>query len=86
MGIILTIIIGFFVGLFARALVPGKSISGFIMTTLLGVAGALVGRLIGAGTGLYAEGQPPGFFMSLLGAMIILFIYNEYLKRNPANR
>jgi len=83
MGIILTIIIGFFVGLFARAIVPGRDISGFIMTTLLGIAGALVGKLIGQGLGIYAEGQSAGFFMSLFGAMIILFIYHHYLRRNP---
>jgi uncharacterized membrane protein YeaQ/YmgE (transglycosylase-associated protein family) len=82
MGIILTIIIGFFVGLFARAIVPGRNISGFIMTTLLGIAGALVGKFLGEGLGLYAEGQSAGFFMSLIGAMIILFIYHEFLSRN----
>jgi uncharacterized membrane protein YeaQ/YmgE (transglycosylase-associated protein family) len=83
MGIILTIIIGFFVGLFARALVPGRNISGFIMTTLLGIAGAFVGRFLGENLGLYTEGQSAGFFMSLLGAMILLFIYHEFLRRNP---
>lgn len=83
MGIILTIIIGFFVGLFARAIVPGRNISGFIMTTLLGIAGALVGKFLGEGLGLYTQDQSAGFFMSLLGAMIILFIYHEFLNRNP---
>lgn len=83
MGIILTIIIGFFVGLFARAIVPGRDITGFIMTTLLGIAGALVGKFIGQGLGLYTADQSAGFFMSLLGAMVILFIYHEILIRNP---
>lgn len=86
MGIIGTIIIGFFVGLFARAIVPGKSIQGFIMTTLLGIAGALVGKLIGDGVGLYPEGQSAGFFMSLVGAMIILFFYQLFINRNPSSR
>ena len=86
MGIIETIIIGFFVGLFARAIVPGRNITGFIMTTLLGIGGALVGKFIGEGLGLYAEGQSAGFFMSLLGAMIILFIYHEFLNRNPPSQ
>jgi len=83
MGIISTIIIGFFVGLFARALVPGKSISGFIMTTLLGVAGALVGKVVGEGLHLYNAGQPVGFFMSLLGAMVILFFYQMFINKHP---
>ncbi len=84
MGIISTIIIGFFVGLFARAIIPGRNISGFIMTTLLGIAGAIVGKYLGEGFGLYTEGQSAGFFMSLFGAMILLFIYHEFLNRkNP---
>ena len=83
MGIITTIIIGFFVGLFARAIVPGKDVTGFIMTTLLGIGGALVGKFIGQALGMYHEGQSAGFFMSLLGAMIILFIYQKVKVRNP---
>jgi uncharacterized membrane protein YeaQ/YmgE (transglycosylase-associated protein family) len=82
MGIILTIIIGFVVGLFARALIPGRNISGFIMTTLLGIAGALVGKFLGQELGFYAEGEQAGFFMSLLGAMLILFIYHEFVNRS----
>jgi uncharacterized membrane protein YeaQ/YmgE (transglycosylase-associated protein family) len=82
MSIILTIIIGFFVGLFARALMPGNDIAGFIMTTILGIGGALTGKMIGQALGLYAEGQRAGFFMSLVGAMILLFIYNHLRKKN----
>lgn len=82
MGIISTIIIGFFVGLFARALMPGKDIAGFMMTTLLGISGALVGKFVGQALGLYAEGDGAGFFMSLIGAMIILFIYKLFGKRD----
>ena len=86
MGIIGTIIIGFFVGLFARAIVPGKSIQGFIMTTLLGIAGALVGKFIGDGLGIYPEGQSVGFFMSLVGAMVILFFYQLFVNRHPSSK
>lgn len=82
MTIILTIIIGFIVGLFARALMPGRDIVGFIMTTLLGIAGALVGKFIGQGLGLYTSDQPAGFFMSLIGAMILLFVYHQFRKRD----
>jgi uncharacterized membrane protein YeaQ/YmgE (transglycosylase-associated protein family) len=83
MGIISTIIIGFFVGLFARAIVPGRDITGFIMTTLLGIAGALVGKFIGQNFGLYGQDQSAGFFMSLLGAMILLFIYHKFIMKSP---
>lgn len=83
MSILWTIIVGFVVGLFARAIVPGRDITGFIMTTLLGIAGAFVGKFLGLGLGLYAEDQPAGFFMSLVGAMILLFVYQAYRRRNP---
>lgn len=86
MGIIWTIIIGFFVGLIARAFVPGRDITGFILTTLLGIAGAFVGKYLGLALGLYTEGQSAGFFMSLLGAMMILFIYHLFLRRNPPSQ
>lgn len=81
MSIIITIIIGFIVGLIARALMPGNDIMGFIMTTILGIGGALVGKFLGQGLGLYAEGEPAGFFMSLLGAVILLLLYNQFTKR-----
>lgn len=83
MAIISTILIGFIVGLFARALMPGRDIVGFIMTTLLGIAGALVGKFLGQGLGLYTADQSAGFFMSLIGAMLILFVYNLIKKREP---
>lgn len=82
MGIILTIVIGFVVGLIARAIMPGKDVMGFILTTLLGIGGALIGKFLGQGLGFYKEGEPAGFFMSLLGAVILLFIYNLFRKKN----
>jgi uncharacterized membrane protein YeaQ/YmgE (transglycosylase-associated protein family) len=81
MNLLLTIFMGFFIGLFARALMPGKDVLGFIMTTILGIGGALVGKFIGQGLGLYSEGEAAGFFMSLIGAMILLFIYNHFRKK-----
>lgn len=81
MSIILTIIIGFIVGLIARALMPGKDPAGFILTTLLGIGGALLGKFLGQVLGFYGEGESAGFFMSLIGAMIILFIYNHFKKK-----
>lgn len=81
MSIFVTIIVGFFVGLFARAIMPGKDAMGFILTTLLGIGGALIGKFLGQALGLYVEGEPAGFFMSLFGAMILLLIYNQLRKR-----
>lgn len=82
MSILLTIVMGFIVGLFARAIMPGKDVMGFIYTTLLGIGGALIGKFIGQGLGFYGEGQPAGFFMSLIGALILLFIYNQVRTKN----
>lgn len=84
MGLIITIIIGFFVGLVARAIMPGRDAMGFILTTLLGIGGALIGRFIGQALGLYGEGEPAGFFMSLIGAVILLIIYNMFTKKNES--
>lgn len=74
MGIILTIIIGFFVGLIARFLKPGDDSMGFIMTTVLGIIGALVGAFMGRVFGIYAPEEPAGFIASVIGAIIVLFV------------
>ena len=81
MSIIGSIIIGFIVGLFARFLMPGRDPLGFIWTTLLGIGGAVVGKFIGQGIGLYREGESAGFFMSLIGAIVILFLYNHFINK-----
>lgn len=85
MHIIGTIVIGFIVGLFARAIMPGKNAMGFILTTLLGIGGAFIGGYLGQVLGFYSEGQPAGFFMSLLGAVIILFIYEHFFRNKVEN-
>ena len=85
MSIIWTIVVGFFVGLFARLLMPGKDALGFIWTTLLGIGGAILGKYIGLFFGLYDKDQSAGFFMSLIGAFILLFIYHLIRKRNTNN-
>jgi uncharacterized membrane protein YeaQ/YmgE (transglycosylase-associated protein family) len=83
MSIIWTIIIGFIVGLIAKALMPGKDPKGCLLTTLLGIGGAVVGKFLGQGLGLYKEGDSAGFFMSLFGAMILLFIFHHFRKKDP---
>ena len=75
MEILWTILIGFVVGLFARFLKPGDDSAGFILTTVLGVVGAVVGAFLGRMLGMYAPGQPAGFVMSIIGAIIVLFAY-----------
>ncbi|HEU0209751.1 MAG TPA: GlsB/YeaQ/YmgE family stress response membrane protein [Candidatus Udaeobacter sp.] len=76
--IIWYIIVGFIVGLIARAIMPGAQHLGFIMTTLLGIVGSIVGGLIGRLFSKPAPGSafhPAGLIMSIIGAIIVLFIY-----------
>ena len=75
MSIIGTIIVGFIVGLIARAIKPGNDRMGLIMTTLLGIVGAFVARFIGQAMGLYAANEPAGWIASVIGAVLVLFIF-----------
>ena len=69
------VIVGFVVGLIARALMPGNQSMGFIMTTLLGMAGSLAANYIGQALNWYGPGEAPGWIASVLGAVLLLFIY-----------
>jgi uncharacterized membrane protein YeaQ/YmgE (transglycosylase-associated protein family) len=75
LSILGTIVVGFIVGLLARALKPGNDKLGLIMTTLLGVAGAFLARYAGMALGWYQEGEAAGWIASIVGAIILLFIY-----------
>jgi uncharacterized membrane protein YeaQ/YmgE (transglycosylase-associated protein family) len=77
MGLIYTAVIGLIVGAVAKVLMPGRDPGGIIVTILLGIGGAFVGSFVGRLLGLYARGQMAGFIMSVLGAMLILFIYRK---------
>src|ERR1043166_3163394 len=78
--IIWYVIVGFIVGLIARAIIPGVQHLGFIMTTLLGIGGSIVGGLIGR---LFSKPEPgaafhpAGFILSIIGAIILLFIWGK---------
>lgn len=76
MSIIGTIVIGFIVGLLARALKPGNDKLGLIMTTLLGIGGAFVARYAGAAMGLYGPEEAAGWIASVVGAIVLLVIYS----------
>ena len=75
MSILGTLFIGLIVGLVARALKPGDDRMGLIITALLGVAGSFVAGYLGAALGLYKPGDVAGFFASVIGAVILLFVY-----------
>ncbi|HTG99813.1 MAG TPA: GlsB/YeaQ/YmgE family stress response membrane protein [Vicinamibacterales bacterium] len=75
------IVFGLVIGIIAKLLMPGKDPGGFIVTILLGVAGALVGGFIGRAMGFYGDGQGAGWLMSILGAIILLALYRMLVRR-----
>ena len=75
------IIIGGVAGAIAKFLMPGRDPGGIIVTMLLGVAGALLGGWIGQVLGWYRQGESAGFVMSVLGAILLLFIYRMVITR-----
>ncbi len=81
MSIIATIIIGFLIGLLARFLKPGNDNMGFIMTTIVGIAGSFLGSYIGQFLGIYRVGEPAGFIGAIFGAILILLILSSLAKR-----
>jgi len=81
MGIIGTIIIGLLAGIVAKLLMPGRDPGGFIITTLLGIAGAFVATWLGQAVGWYRVGDGAGFIGAVIGAIIILVIYRFAVGR-----
>lgn len=82
MSFLWTLIIGLVVGAIAKLLMPGKDPGGFIVTMLLGVAGALLAGFLGRAMGWYASpGEGPGIIASVIGAIVLLFIYRLFVGR-----
>jgi len=81
MSIVWTILIGFVAGLVARAIKPGNDSAGFIVTTLIGIAGSLIATYLGQAMGWYTAGQGAGFIASVVGAIVLLFIWGMLKKR-----
>lgn len=79
--IIWTIVIGFLAGIIARFLKPGRDPMGFILTTVLGIAGAFLGTFVGRALGFYAGGQVAGFIVSVIGAIVLLVLWGLFSKR-----
>ena len=80
-GIIGWIVFGLIVGIVAKFLMPGRDPGGFIVTILLGIAGAVVGGYLGQTLGWYGPGQAAGFIMSVAGAMVLLIAYRMLFGR-----
>lgn len=81
MGILWTIIVGFIVGVIAKFVMPGRDGGGIVMTTILGVVGAVVGTYLGSALGLYRVGESAGLIASVLGAMLVLFLFRMVKSR-----
>jgi uncharacterized membrane protein YeaQ/YmgE (transglycosylase-associated protein family) len=81
MEILSWIVFGLVIGIIAKVLMPGKDPGGFIVTTLIGIAGAMIGGFIGQTMGFYGEGQTAGWIMSILGAILLLVLYRMLVRR-----
>ncbi len=75
------VIVGFVVGLIARAILPGDQKLGIILTALLGIAGSFVAGFIGQALGWYQAGEGAGFIGSVVGAILVLFIYSKVVAK-----
>ena len=81
MSILWILLIGLVVGLVAKTLMPGRDPGGFIVTALIGIAGAFVAHMLGRAMGWYTEGQAAGFIASVVGAIMLLAVYRMVLGR-----
>ena len=75
------VIVGFVVGLIARALLPGDQKLGIIMTAVLGIVGSFLAGFIGQAIGWYQAGQGAGFIGSVVGAIVVLFVYAKVVNK-----
>ena len=82
MGIIWTIVIGFVAGVVAKFIMPGSNEpSGFVLTTILGIVGAVVASYLGRALGWYAPGEGAGLIGAVVGAIVVLFVWGVIAKR-----
>ena len=81
MHLIGTLIIGLLVGIVAKFLMPGRDPGGFIITTILGIAGAFVAKFLGQQLGWYGPDDTAGFIASVVGAIILLLLYRVIFHR-----
>ena len=86
MGILGWIIFGLVIGALAKLVMPGRDPGGIIVTMLIGIVGSLLGGFVGQALGLYGPNDVAGFFMSLLGAILLLAIYRMAVGRRSVVR
>ena len=76
-------VFGLVIGVIAKLIMPGRDPGGFFVTMFLGILGAVLGGWIGRALGLYAPGEPAGFIVATLGAILLLTIYRFAARRGP---
>jgi uncharacterized membrane protein YeaQ/YmgE (transglycosylase-associated protein family) len=81
MSTILFLVFGLIVGALARVIVPGKEPGGWVVSMVLGVVGSFLGGFLGRALSIYREGEPAGFVMSLLGAIVLVVAYHAIARR-----
>ena len=81
LGILGWIVFGLIVGVIAKLLMPGRDPGGMLVTIALGIAGALIAGFLGRALGWYLPGEPAGFIMATLGAILLLFMYRRFAAR-----
>jgi len=81
MNLLSWLLSGLIIGALAKFIMPGKDPGGIIVTILLGIAGAFVGSYAGQTLGLYAAGEPAGWIVSIIGAIVLLAIYRAFKKK-----
>ena len=87
MGIIWTIIIGFIAGVVAKLIMPGENEpSGFILTTILGIVGAIVATFLGQALGWYHAGEGAGLIGAIVGAIVVLLVWGAVTRGRTPSR
>lgn len=84
MGIVWTLVIGLVVGAVAKLIMPGTQGGGIIVTIILGIVGSFVATFIGQALGWYPQGARAGFVASVIGAIVVLWIYGLVMKKRSA--
>ena len=81
MHLLWTLIVGLIVGALAKLFMPGRDPGGIIITIVIGIAGSLIATFLGRALGWYRDGQGAGFIASLIGAVLLLWIYRMIIGR-----
>ena len=84
MGLIMYLVFGLIVGTLARLIVSGREPGGWIVSIAIGIAGSFAGGFLGRAFGFYSYGEPAGFVMSLVGAILVVVVYHAIARKRAA--